>query len=51
MYIIDVRPTSDILPSMFAVDFALHPGGRRATAVVLAEAPEAALEKASKLFP
>ena len=49
MYIIDVRPTSDILPSMFAVDFALHPGGRRATVIVLADAPEAALEKASKL--
>jgi hypothetical protein len=36
---------------MFAVDFALHPGGRRATAVVPADAPGTALEKAFNLFP
>jgi len=51
MYTIDVRPTSDILPRMFAVDFELHPGGQRATVIVLAAAPEAALERTFQFFP
>ena len=51
MYIIKVRSFSHILPRIFAVDFALHPCGRRATAIVLADDPEAALEKIFNLFP
>ena len=51
MYIIDVRPTSDILSPMFAVDFELHPGGRRVTVIVLATGPEVALERAFQFFP
>jgi hypothetical protein len=51
MYTIDVRPTSDILPRMFAVDFELHPGDPGATVIVSAAAPLCAVEKAFQLFP
>jgi len=36
---------------MFAVDFKNHPGDLGTTAIVLADAPEAALEKAFNMFP
>lgn len=36
---------------MFAVDFERNPGNLGATAIVLADAPEVALEKPFKLFP
>ena len=49
MYTIDVRPTSDILPRMFAVDFELRPADWRATVVVLAAAPEAAWREPSSV--
>lgn len=46
-----VKPFSDVLPRMFAVDFEVHPGDLGATVIVLASAPEAALERAFQLFP
>ena len=39
-----------IKPRMYSVDFEKRPGDLGTTAIVLADAPEAALEKASKLF-
>ena len=36
---------------MLAVDFELHPGDLGATVIVLASAPEAALDRAFQLFP
>jgi hypothetical protein len=39
-----------IKPRMYSVDFENRPGDLGATAVVLADAPEAALERAFKLF-
>ena len=51
MYIINVRPTSDIPPRMFAVDFEVHPGDLGATVIVSAVAPKAAAERAFQLFP
>ena len=50
MYIINVRVFTYILPRMFAVDFELYPGDLRTTAIVLADAPEAVIEKAFQ-FP
>jgi hypothetical protein len=40
-----------IKPRMYSVDFERHSGDLGATAVVLADAPGTALEKAFKLFP
>jgi hypothetical protein len=40
-----------IKPRMYSVDFERHPGNLGGTAIVLADAPEAALEKAFNLFP
>jgi hypothetical protein len=40
-----------IKPRMFAVDFKRRPGDLGTTAIVLADSPEAALEKASNMFP
>jgi hypothetical protein len=40
-----------IKPRMFAVDFKRRPGDLGTTAIVLADAPEAALEKAFNMFP
>jgi hypothetical protein len=51
MYIMNVEPLSRIKPRMHSVDFERHWGDLWATAVVLADAPEAALEKAFNLFP
>jgi hypothetical protein len=50
MYIISVEPLSDIRPRMYSVDFENHPSDLGITAIVLADAPEAALEKVCKLF-
>ena len=46
MYIIYVEPLPDIKPRMFAVGFKRRPGDLGTTAIVLADAPGAALEKA-----
>jgi hypothetical protein len=46
-----VEPLSGIKPSMHSVDFENRPGDLGTTAIVLADAPEAALEKAFNLFP
>jgi len=46
----DTSPASP-KPHVFAVDFERHPGDLGATAIVLADAREAALEKVFKLFP
>ena len=51
MYIINVEPLFDIKPRMYAVDFKKHPGDLGVTAIVLADAPAAALEKAFNMFP
>jgi hypothetical protein len=51
MYIIYVEPLPDIKPRMFAVGFKRRPGGLGTTAIVLADAPGAALEKAFNMFP
>jgi len=51
MYVINVRPISDILPRMFAVDLELHPCQLGATVIVSAIAPAAAVEKVFQLFP
>jgi hypothetical protein len=51
MYIMNVEPLSHIKPRMYSVDFENRPGDLGGAAIVLADAPEAALEKASKLFP
>jgi hypothetical protein len=51
MYIIDVRPVSDILPSMFAVNFEPYPSYLGATDIVLTLAPESDVEKAFQFFP
>jgi len=40
-----------IKPRMFAVDFKRLPGDLGTTAIVMAAAPEAALEKAFSMFP
>ena len=40
-----------IKPRMFAVDFKRRPGDLGTTAIVLADSPEAALEKAFNMFP
>jgi hypothetical protein len=40
-----------IKPRMYSVDFENRPGDLGTTAVVLADAPGAALEKAFNLFP
>jgi hypothetical protein len=40
-----------IKPRMYSVDFENRPGDLGGTTVVLANAPEAALEKAFNLFP
>jgi hypothetical protein len=40
-----------IKPRMYSVDFENRPGDLGVTTVVLADAPEAALEKALNLFP
>jgi hypothetical protein len=46
----EVSPPA-IKPRMFAVDFKRRPGDLGTTAIVLADAPEAALEKAFNMFP
>jgi hypothetical protein len=46
-----VEPLSGIKPSMYSVDFENRPGELGATAIVLANAPGTALEKAFNLFP
>jgi hypothetical protein len=51
MYIVDVRPVSDILPRIFAIDFNPQPADFGATPIVLTAAPEAALEKTFQFFP
>jgi hypothetical protein len=50
VYIIKVKAIPHILPRMYAVDFELRPGGQRATVIMLAAAPEAALERAFQVF-
>jgi len=40
-----------IRPRIYAVDFKRRPGDLGTTAIVLADAPEAALEKAFNMFP
>src|ERR1019366_9392459 len=45
MYIIDVRPVSGILPSIFALDYDPHPSYLGATDVVLTPAPESDAEE------
>ncbi len=40
-----------IKPRIYAVDFKRRPGDLGTTAIVLADVPEAALEKASSVFP
>jgi hypothetical protein len=40
-----------IKPRMYSVDIENRPGDLGTTAIVLANVPEVALEKASKLFP
>ena len=40
-----------IKPRMYSVDFENRPGDLGVTAIVFADAPEAALEKAFNLFP
>ena len=51
MYTVYVRPVSDILPRMYAVDFELYPGGLGTTVVVSAAAPLSAVERSFQLFP
>lgn len=51
MYTINVRAIPHTLPRMCAVDFEVHPGGRRVTVIVSATGPEAALERAFQLCP
>ena len=46
----DTSPASPN-PHMFAAEFERHPGDLGATAIVLADAPEARLEKVFSLFP
>ena len=40
-----------IKPRMYSINFEKHPGDLGITAIVLADTPEAALEKACNLFP
>jgi hypothetical protein len=51
MYIMNVEPLSGIKPRMYSVDFKNRPGDLGVAAVVPADAPGTALEKAFKLFP
>ena len=51
MYIMDVEPLPGTKPRMYAVNFEKHPGDLGLTAIVLADAPGAALEKIFNLFP
>jgi len=51
MYIIYVRPISDILPRIYAVDSELPSGAPGATLIVPATAPLFAVERAFQLFP
>jgi hypothetical protein len=51
MYTIDVRPVSDILPSMFAINFEPHSSYLPADDIVLTLAPESDVKKAFQLFP
>jgi len=46
-----VEPLPGIKPRMYAVDFKNRPGDLGTTAIVLADAPEAAQEKAFDMFP
>ncbi len=51
MYIINVEPLPGIRPRAYSVNFENTPGDSGTTAVVLADSPGAALEKALELFP
>ena len=45
-----MKPLSDTNPRMFAVDFKRLPGDLGTTAIVLADSPETALERALNMF-
>jgi len=46
-----VEPLPGITPRMYSVDFENRPGDLGVSVVILADAPEAALEKVFSLFP
>ena len=50
MYIMNVELLSGIKPRMYSVDFENHLGDLGVTVIVLADTPEAALERVCKLF-
>ena len=50
-YTINVEPLSGIKPRMYSGGFENRPGDLGTTAIVVADAPEAAVEKAFNLFP